>query len=187
MPRSPSEPITVLVPGQGVIAGTTVATEAGERDITEIKVGDRVYAKQGLTKVTAVSCTVAPRRGGGEAPILTAAFSDGRTLSGTAGVRVWAHDHRRALGTWGGAYIDLGALGAGIAVLCWPEAFRRGQMAPYLRYPPLPYRPTDEPNLITADRVRESASAEGEGEIPVYAVATVSGEVFYNGCLCAAG
>lgn len=189
--RHRGEPVVVVVAaGCGVVAGTDVASERGAVPVETVRVGERVYARTGLTIVTAAGATAAARRSGGAPRVLVAHFNDSRTLAATPDVKLYVHDHRATLGTWGGAYVEMAALGPGMAVLCWPEVHRRGVAAPYLRYRPVPYHPPprpphDGPDLLTTERLVEAPLAEDDAEILVYHLATEAGTWFANGILCA--
>lgn len=59
------------------VAGTKISTAAGPLDIEDVRVGDRVWTREGLREVCSSGITRT------SAPVLTARFSDGRQLTGT--------------------------------------------------------------------------------------------------------
>src|SRR5262245_13783286 len=71
--------VEVLPVGQGVLAGTLVASEMGERPVEEVTVGQRIYGRGGLAVVTAAGPVAVPRAGGLAPALLVVTFSDQRT------------------------------------------------------------------------------------------------------------
>lgn len=65
-----------------LIEGTKIATESGQKNVEDIQVGELVHTRKGLKKVYNVQMT-------GTKPILVAHLSNGLTLVGTSGHKVW--------------------------------------------------------------------------------------------------
>src|SRR5262245_35800525 len=87
--------VDVLPVGQGVLAGTLIASEMGERPVEEVTVGQRIYGRGGLAVVTAAGPVTVPRAGGLAPALLVVTFSDQRTLVATPDLKLYIHDHAR--------------------------------------------------------------------------------------------